>query len=243
MSKKKQGRQASMEKVREVFRLKRLNFSQREIARSLEIAKSTVSKYLKKETESQLSFLEIEIFSSIRSVAGQGASNFAVLDIGSGITKLYIVEEGIVKESHIISRGSQNITLNISRATGVSLEKAERQKIQTGISSNKSNSSEKEVSDIIASNLEYILGEVNKNILNYQRKNNKDVLELIITGGGSVIDGIVDFSKSYLEMNVRVADPFSKVETPVFLEDLLKKVGPGFAVSLGIALRGLDEIE
>ncbi len=189
----------------------------------------------------KLNFLEIEIFSTIRAVAGQNLLNFAVLDMGSGATKLYIVQRGVVKDSHMIARGSQDITLNISRATGVSVDEAEQQKVKIGVKSQ--NEQEKKVSDIVSSNLEYVFNEANKVILAYQKKYNKNIDKLIITGGGSVLNGMIDFAHSHSEMEAEVSDPFSKVETPAFLEDLLKKVGPGFAVSLGIALRGLSQDE
>jgi len=187
-----------------------------------------------------LNFLEIEIFSTIRSVVGQNNSDFAVLDMGSGSSKLYIVGRGIVKESHIIARGSQDFTLNISSSMGISIEEAEEKKIKTGILKD-GDSSNKEVSKVISNNLDYIFGEVNKNISNYQKKNHKSITNLIITGGGSVLEGISDFSKLHLNMDVEIADPFSKVDTPPFLDDLLKKVGPEFSVALGLALRGLSE--
>ena len=48
-----------------------------------------------------------------------------ILDIGAASTKLYIVEYGIVRASHIINRGSQDITLALSRSSGIEVEKAE----------------------------------------------------------------------------------------------------------------------
>ena len=65
----------------------------------------------------------------------------------------------------------------------------------------------------------------------------------MITGGGSIINGMLDFAKSHTEMEVEISNPFSKVEAPAFLDPLLKQVGPGFAVALGLALRGLREME
>ncbi|MBU1557652.1 type IV pilus assembly protein PilM [Patescibacteria group bacterium] len=188
-----------------------------------------------------LNFLEIEIFSTIRAVAGQNILNFAVLDMGSGATKLYLVEQGVIKDSHIIARGSQDITLNISRSTGISIDEAEKQKITIGV--NGQTEKDKQVSDIVSSNLEYIFNETGKVILSYQKKYNKNIDKLIVTGGGAVLNGMVDFAQSHSEMEAEVTDPFSKIETPAFLDDLLKKVGPGFAVSLGIALRGLSQSE
>jgi Tfp pilus assembly PilM family ATPase len=40
-----------------------------------------------------------------------------------------------------------------------------------------------------------------------------------------------------------MANPFLKTDSPVFLENVLKKVGPEFAVALGLALRKLQEKE
>ncbi|AKM83830.1 TPA: hypothetical protein DCZ46_00640 [Candidatus Campbellbacteria bacterium] len=188
-----------------------------------------------------LNFLEIEIFSTIRTAVSHNILNFAVLDMGSGSTKLYIIEKGMIKDSHSISRGSQDITLNIARATGISATDAEQQKIKVGVSGN--TPTEKEVSDIVYSSMEYIFGEVNKTFLAYQKKYNKNVDKLVITGGGSIINGMTEFAKSHTEVEVEISDPFSKVEAPAFLAPLLKQVGPGFAVALGLALRGLQQME
>jgi len=42
---------------------------------------------------------------------------------------------------------------------------------------------------------------------------------------------------------VVMADPFSKVEFPAFLENVLKEAGPSFAVAIGLALRRLQDID
>ena len=203
------------------------------------IHKETIIKQTEivKKANLNLEFLEIEIFSTIRAVAGQNLLNFAVLDMGSGSAKLYLVERGIVRDSHTIGRGSQDITLNLSRSMNINIKDAEEKKIKVGVDG--VSESEKQVSDIISTNLNYIFIEINKVILNYQKKYNKNIDELIITGGGAIIKGLDQFAKSRTEVEVSIADPFSKVETPAFLDDLLKQVGPGFAVALGIALRGL----
>jgi Tfp pilus assembly PilM family ATPase len=41
---------------------------------------------------------------------------------------------------------------------------------------------------------------------------------------------------------VVVADPFSKVAYPAFLEDTLKEAGPSFAVAIGVALKAFQNI-
>lgn len=44
-------------------------------------------------------------------------------------------------------------------------------------------------------------------------------------------------------MEVTLADPFQKVQSPAFLEEVLKNAGPEFAVAVGLALRKLQEEE
>ena len=48
--------------------------------------------------------------------------------------------------------------------------------------------------------------------------------------------------RGVLQTDVAIANPFRKVETPAFLNDVLKQVGPEFDVAIGVALRRLEEI-
>ena len=187
-----------------------------------------------------LKFLEIEIFSTLRSVVGQNEMNFAILDMGAGVTKLYIIDGGTVHDSHIINRGSQDITLNIARSLEISAGEAEELKKKIGVEGE--TDEEKEVSKIVSSNFEYIFAETNKAILNYQKKHNKNIDKLIVTGGGSIIKGLKPFALTRVETEIKIADPFAKVKTPAFLDEMLKQIGPEFAVALGVAMRGLNEL-
>ncbi len=185
-----------------------------------------------------LEFLEIEIFSTIRSVVEHNTGTVVVLDIGSGVTKLYIVEYGVVKRSHLISRGSQDISSAISRTLGITVPKAEEKKREIGLLGE---GEDKEVSEIILTNLKYIFEETSKVLTKYQSECHKDISEVIFTGGGSVIKGLTDTATKNLKMESVVADPFSKIKTPAFLDDILKEIGPEFAVAVGLALRGLEK--
>jgi type IV pilus assembly protein PilM len=163
----------------------------------------------------------------------------AMLDIGASVSKMYIVEYGVIKDSHIINKGSQDITLAISRALGISIKEAEEKKRSVDLEN--FDDSNKDVAEIMSTNLKYIFIEASKVLKNYQIKNNKNVKELIFTGGGSVIKGLPSFTAKNLEISSQIADPFSKVKTPAFLDDILKEIGPEFAVAVGLALRGLED--
>ena len=54
--------------------------------------------------------------------------------------------------------------------------------------------------------------------------------------------GLADLANESFQVPVEAGNPFLKVETPAFLETVLKETGPEFAVSVGIALRKLKEM-
>lgn len=186
-------------------------------------------------------FFEIEIFSTMRSVVEKSAETVMILDIGAASTKLYIVERGGVRLSHTINRGSQDITSSISSSLGVSVEQAEVMKRTVGYA--KTSSDGKDVSGLVTLTLDFIFGEAQRVMLSYQHKHAKQITKVVLVGGGSAMKGILDIAKTMLKTEVVQGDPFSKVEAPAFLTDVLKANGPEFAVALGIALRRLSEGE
>ncbi|HEY4502432.1 MAG TPA: type IV pilus assembly protein PilM [Candidatus Paceibacterota bacterium] len=185
-----------------------------------------------------IDFFEIEIFSSIRATVGQTLAPVGVLDIGAAKTKLYVVEYGIVKMSHLINQGAQDLTLSLSRALSLSVEKAEEQKRLEGLITD-------DVTAIEALRLplDRILSEVNRVFLSYERKYNRNISRVVLTGGGSVLKGLLPLAKEKLETDVVLGDPFAKTDAPAFLEDILKQVGPEFSVAVGLALRKLQASE
>ena len=54
---------------------------------------------------------------------------------------------------------------------------------------------------------------------------------------------IAAFAKSIFSLDVRIADPFAKTAAPAFMRPVLTEIGPEFAVSVGLALRKLEEIQ
>jgi len=186
------------------------------------------------------SFYEIEIFSAIRAVLDQGLSTNMIIDFGARSTKLYIVERGILRTAHIINKGSQDITLALSKAMSVPVSEAESMKRTFGL---KGGPEYKELTEIITVNLDYIFYEANATLLNYQKKYAKNISKVVLTGGGVLLKGFVDIAKISFQTDVVYADPFGKLETPAFLAEEFADAGPEFAVAIGAALRRLAEIQ
>ena len=204
------------------------------------IHKDTIAKYQQvvKSSNLNVSFFEIEVFSTIRSILEDGLAPVMIFDFGATSTKLFVVDRRVLRDSHTINRGSQNITTALSKSMGISNKKAEELKKQFGVI----NSPEKpNVYEAVSLVLGSILSEATRFMFRYSKSSNRNVGKVIITGGSAVMKGLVEAAEAEFKTEVHIADPFAKVESPAFLENILKGIGPSFSVALGVALRKLEE--
>lgn len=179
---------------------------------------------------------EMEIFSSIRSSFGHDLAPVLLMDFGASKTKLSIVEAGVVRLFHVVNRGSQDITSNIATSTGVSFEEAEKLKRSIGLDEREN----KDISDIAKLSVDYIFSETNSVVLAFEKKYNKNISKVVLTGGGSLLKGLLPYANSSFHTEVFYSNPFSKTEAPAFLQPVLEISGPEFAVAVGLALRQLS---
>lgn len=204
------------------------------------IHNNALSDYQKIIVEAELdpSFFEIELFSSIRSVLNEGETAM-IIDVGAASTKLYVVERGVLRSSHIVNKGAQDMTANIARLNSISFEEAEIAKRTLGMSSVEGGINVKDAVNVIS---DQIFSEANRVLFSYQSKAKKNMEKVMLVGGGSTLRGWKELAAQNFNVEVVSGDPFSKVEAPAFLEDILRQTGPEFAVSLGVALRKLKEL-
>jgi type IV pilus assembly protein PilM len=184
-------------------------------------------------------FFEIETFSSIRSTLRGDLGATAILDIGAGTSKLAIVDRGVVRVSHTISKGAQDITVAVSHSLGVPFAKAEEIKREVGLVARSGTYGELE--SVINPSVDYVFAETSRVMVKYQKENRRSVDKLILIGGGALLKGISEIAAKTVGVPVALGTPFDKTETPAFLGNILTEAGPVFAVALGLALRGLEE--
>ncbi len=185
------------------------------------------------------SFFEIEMFSSTRSLTTNEPYPVMIFDFGASGTKLYIVEHGVIKASHIINKGSQDITLSISKGLNISWDKAEQ--VKRNLASLKQED-QQAINEIISLTLDFVFEEASSILVSFQKKYNKAVGKVILTGGGVAQKGIYEMAKSAFQTDVEMGDPFSKIEAPAFLQNVLRLTGLEFNVAVGVALRKLQEL-
>ena len=186
-------------------------------------------------------FLEIETFSALRSSFPGDMSTTAIIDLGAGTTKMVIVDYGIVKLSHTIGKGAQDITVAVSRSIGVDFDKAEEIKRRVGLVEHLEGG--QDIASSVSGILEYILTEVSKVITDFQTKHKKVISKVVLIGGGALLKGVTELANKQLAIPVSVGKPFERVEAPAFLEGVLTEAGPAFAVAIGLALRHLQSLE
>ncbi|KKT36819.1 MAG: hypothetical protein UW27_C0017G0023 [Parcubacteria group bacterium GW2011_GWA1_44_13] len=187
----------------------------------------------------EASHFEIEIFSTLRAVVGRDLSPILVIDIGAGSTKLALVDEGVVRGSHVISMGGQDITLGLSRSQEISFDKAEEMKCRVGMVGDAEGRDVAAVSELLLSN---IMNESARFAENYEHKHNTKLEKIILVGGGARLKGIEKIvDQNFKNVPITIGDPFSRVDSPAFLASTIKEISPNFAVAVGIALKGLEE--
>ena len=198
-----------------------------------------VSRYRSIVSECSLnsSFLEIEIFSSIRSNFEHELSPVLLIDFGASRTKLSIIEFGMLKTYHTIDKGGADITDAISHSLSISFSEAEKMKKDFGLFGSPV---EKSLVDIIKVHTDYIFSETNNVILGYEKKYDRTITKIIFSGGGSLLKGLKDVAVNNFKADIEFGHPFSKVNSPVFLSKVLDTMGPEFAVAIGLSLRKLE---
>jgi type IV pilus assembly protein PilM len=187
------------------------------------------------------SFYEIEIFSAVRSALGHGLAPVLVVDFGASTTKMYVVERGVVRMTHLLTIGGQQVTETLARTMTWDFEKAERVKREKGFIENSAWSAEESarIKEALLSTLSRIFTETNRVLLSYGQRYNKDVSSICFTGGGASLPGLAEVAKQSLNGQVSIAEPFSRTEAPAFLASVLGQIGPSFTVPVGLALRKL----
>ncbi len=183
---------------------------------------------------------EIETFSAIRATFGHDMLPTLILDIGASSTRVAIVEHGIVRVSHVVGKGSQDITLALSKSMNMTFSDAENLKRGTAAPLGKQVEASV-VWDVAKPIFEYVFFEAVSVIRNYERQYRQSVAKVITIGGGTLFPNFQEIASGHFEVPVVSGNPFRKVEAPAFLDPLLTEAGPSFAVAVGLALRELQD--
>lgn len=172
-----------------------------------------------------------------------------LIDLGAGTTSVAVYEENNLIHTAILPVGSMHITNDIAIGLRCTIDTAEKVKTLYGqaspalvdklaeIDMSKIDPQEETripqilVAEIIEARLEEIFDMVTKELKRIDR-DGKLPAGIILTGGGAVLPGTVEFAKHYLRLPVSIGVPS---ETDTIIDQV---VDPSFATVVGLSLWG-----
>lgn len=200
------------------------------------VPRETVSKYknIFEGAGIAASAFEIEVFSFARAALKRDFGSVLLMDIGASSVKMTIADGGVVRAAHSFDRGSQELTLALSQSLGVDWERAEILKRENGVIRRPETEG---TASVLEPMVELWASEGERFLLDWKRRGGRAVSKIVLGGGGAMLKGVEDIFVKRFGVEVLLANPFSKVVYPAFLEPALKEVGAAFACSVGLALR------
>jgi type IV pilus assembly protein PilM len=162
--------------------------------------------------------------------------NVALVDIGASKMNINIISGGMSMVARDIVVGSRQLTEHIMNQFEIEYEEAEALKLGQQPAGNR----QEELEDIFSTVCTQWVLEVKKAIdLYHSNYPDAPLVKLVLSGGGSKVEGLVDYLTSETGLAVSLFNPFSnmKANNKKIDPDYLKVVGPEMAIASGIAIR------
>ncbi len=192
--------------------------------------------------EFELLALEAEVFGLIRaSIEKEDKEVIGLLDIGARSTTCSIIEKRILKTSHSFDISGNSLTERISRGLSIDYHTAEKLKKKYGISASDQDPKASNIKEILIPLVDLIIREVERIFRSFYLKEKKEVKKIIIAGGTAFLPGLLEhFQDHFNNKQVEIVNPFSNIFYPPILDETLRKMGPSYAIAVGLALRELE---
>lgn len=175
----------------------------------------------------QVKMFDVEILASFRDLfRALPVEPVLVIDIGAHTSFLAIFDSQGLHYEKIISLAGGDFTSAISQALNIPLEKAEEEKIKSGL-----NNKNKKVAQAILEKIEELTREI-KNIFEfYQEQSGLSISKIILVGGSSQMIGLDEYLSKSLGLPVQVGVAQTKNnKTPL-----------EFVEAIGLARRALEK--
>ncbi len=199
------------------------------------VPKEVINKYKRIAELAKLDIkaIEIESFALVRSLVGRDRGVAGIVNLGAQSTTVTVADNRIIHLQSNIGRGSREVSTILARSLSIEEERAETVKKEVGLSTKPE---EKEIADIIMPIVDTLFGEVERAFAVYNRANIRKVERIILSGGGASMAGLVDYVSKKVGLETTLANPFTLTVYPAFMQPVLKDLGPGFGVAVGLAL-------
>ncbi|KPJ99136.1 MAG: pilus assembly protein PilM [Desulfobacterales bacterium SG8_35] len=162
--------------------------------------------------------------------------NVALVDIGATKMSINIVSQGISVLARDVVVGSRQLTDQIQNRFSVTTDEAEGLKMGYEPVEEK----QKDLDEIFGNTCAQWALELKKAIDLYYTNNPDTALnKIILSGGGSKVQGLDQFFAEEIGLEVETLNPFKKIEsdTKNIDQEYLQYIGPEMAIALGLAIR------
>ncbi|MGI8468122.1 MAG: type IV pilus assembly protein PilM [Pyrinomonadaceae bacterium] len=166
-----------------------------------------------------------------------------LLNIGASTMNINIVQGTRSLFTRDITVGGSQFTDILQRNLGISFQQAEA--VKRGVASDSETVEEKAIEPLMDNVMDMVALEIQKTF-DFYRATAEDggvaAQKILVSGGGSKLEGLREGLAKRLELPVETLDPFRqiKVDARKFDPDYLSEIMPEMAVAVGLALRGVE---
>lgn len=183
----------------------------------------------------KLQALEAEAFTLVKSLTKKDMGVTAIIDIGSRSTTCNIVENGILKTSHSFNISGNELTELLRKSLKIKYHQAEELKKEIGLRTDYEINGV--LKEILFPLIDSIINEIKKFFQDFYQHENKLVEKIILAGGAALMPNLKEYFSEEIKKEVEIANPFIDFIYPPILTELLKKIGPSFAIAVGLTLQ------
>jgi len=146
----------------------------------------------------------------------------AVIDIGHNHMNLNMISNGVLEFSRVIPVGSSEIDINIANMSNVSLEEAEKRKIENSNLNNiNSLISLEMLNDVVKDSVNAWIQEIRRLFRYYKNiKRENKIEEIYLYGGGADIKGLEDYLQNELDIPVVKIEKISTIKLGKEVQDI-----------------------
>jgi len=166
----------------------------------------------------------------------------ALLNIGASTTNINILNGNRSVFTRDATFGGNQYTSLLQKELGLTFDQAEQ--VKRGMPLPESIEA-RDIQPILDTVSDILALEIQKT-MDFYRATVEDgeeaVQQILVSGGGSKLRGLIEFLASRFEVSVEVFDPFRKIRVDArgFDPDYMREVVPEMAIAVGLALRGVD---
>jgi type IV pilus assembly protein PilM len=174
--------------------------------------------------------------------APQAGQVVALLNIGASTTNINILNGDRSVFTRDATFGGNQYTSLLQKELGLTFDQAEQVKRGMPLPDNVE---PRDIEPILDTVSDILALEIQKT-MDFYRATVEDgeeaVQQILVSGGGSKLEGLIEFLSTRFEIPVEVFDPFRRirVDSRVFDPDYMREIVPEMAIAVGLALRGVD---